>query len=1063
MKTCMRYLAVVFAVAMIVCALSSVSAAFPDVENTHTHASAIETMTNLGIIGGYEDGTFRPDGLVRRDEMAKIVYATFTTYTDAGEGEIIFPDVPKNSWAKGYISWCAGKDIVGGYEDGTFRPEGNITYDEALKMVCAMLGYTDFSADLWPIDVRTKGLIDLKLGEKLDGIAGDAALTRAQIVQLVLNSLDKPMYSAPVEDDGTILGMLGMTTENTKQTIKDNIWGFTEIAAQIIGTENYGFIDADKGIKGTKTEDEGVIQVCLNYEENGVEKTEIQTLELAELGLNSYIGNSDGLIALYINLMKRAGSDDYVAAALKGVRKEGVAGGYADLTGLPESKIYVPDPTNAPNTKYARYGAKIDGINHYDEHFLNLRRLTYYDDFVLATNAHVDNSGKIINEFRISYSWNAGHNRWRENISFPITQGFDKYQAAIDADSDGWYDYLIVEYKELFRVKSVTTKTVELEYLYADQNATWRPVPDYTVPNDDPSAQPEVIPGLDLVFPRDNYVALSEIKVGQIVQGYQMGDTFTVTAEPTEVTGYAIKYDMVRDDTGSITYATSKVTLDSGVSVTFSYSNWKVWDSHSYTPTQIKNVITSLSPVVGKNDAGEYNYIKFQVIDGKAVWAEALTSEEAKATGDSDNKAILLYVTEPTEPQLNELTKENEIFYPAYLVIGGRTHLVNLNAKYAVDKFSAATVSQDGSPYRAGVKYEDETGINRIIYPNILVTYEIDSNGYYTLNTEAELFTDENQVEVVYNRNEQNEITGAIIEASDKTEISINKSTGIVTITVDGTELELDIVVDDDSIVYYPYTKTETGSHEHIDYYKGSEIPADFEKEFVTSNIYLRVEEETGLYVIDSLVIGEKFESATEETNYQKDARQHLFATEDSSAVRDGDKVRASYTFKNLFTYEDVTAVNKSKEYSFATEAEANKIYAWDADSKNYVEVTEGTCESFNDGEVITKILDKMSVIFTTSFADGLAIDDTVKIIAVTDKEKAETKVISFAELVDVFNTIEEYNALNEGVVGFTEASLDAKIGTYTEDKVQKIAYILIDWVEYDSELETYFFAGAER
>ena len=185
MKTYMRYIAVVFAVAMIICSLASVSAAFPDVTTDNKHIAAIETMANLGILGGYEDGTFRPDELVRRDEMAKIVFVTYTTYTDAGEGTLVFPDVSEKSWAKGYISWCAGKNIVGGYEDGTFRPEGNITYDEALKMVCAMLGYTDFDPELWPVDVRIKGLIDLELGEELEGIDGSTALTRAQIVQLV--------------------------------------------------------------------------------------------------------------------------------------------------------------------------------------------------------------------------------------------------------------------------------------------------------------------------------------------------------------------------------------------------------------------------------------------------------------------------------------------------------------------------------------------------------------------------------------------------------------------------------------------------------------------------------------------------------------------------------------------------------------------------------------------------------------------------------------------------------------------------------------------------------------
>jgi hypothetical protein len=172
MKTSMRYLAVVFAVAMMLCVLTVSAATFTDIKNDTPHVKAIESLTSLGILHGYEDGTFKPDLPVRRDEMAKLVYTTFTASTDAGDGVVTFPDVPANSWAKGYISWCAGKNIVGGYEDGTFKPEGNVTYDEALKMICAMLGYTDFKPGMWPVDVRLKALIDLNLGEELADLTG---------------------------------------------------------------------------------------------------------------------------------------------------------------------------------------------------------------------------------------------------------------------------------------------------------------------------------------------------------------------------------------------------------------------------------------------------------------------------------------------------------------------------------------------------------------------------------------------------------------------------------------------------------------------------------------------------------------------------------------------------------------------------------------------------------------------------------------------------------------------------------------------------------------------------
>ncbi|MBE6649693.1 MAG: S-layer homology domain-containing protein [Ruminococcaceae bacterium] len=1012
MKTCMRYLAVVFAVVMIVCSLSAVSAAFPDVASDNVHASAISTMTNLGILGGYEDGTFRPDNLVRRDEMAKIVFVTYTTYTDAGEGTLTFPDVPKNSWAKGYISWCAGKNIVGGYEDGTFKPEGNITYDEALKMVCAMLGYTDFKSDLWPVDVRTKGLIELKLGEGLEGITGDTALTRAQIVQLVYNSLDKPLYQEIEAADGP-LSNIGAVTLKPVTSVKDAIWGVKEISAQIIGTENYGFIDLEKNIQGKKTEDEGTILVRLTYDD---ETTEDKLINLEDIGLSSYIGSSDDLLILYIDII--AQGDKYISCSLKGTRKNDITSGYASTDGV--------EYFTSGGSKFAKYGVKIEGVNYYNERFLNLRRLTYFEDFVLATNPHVDGTGKIVNEFKILYSWNTAHTRWNES-TFSFTQGYHKIQNAIDADSDGWFDYFIIEFKELFRVKKITSKTIELEYLHANQNATWRPVPDYK----DPATGTVLYEGLDLVFPKENVAVMSPLEEGMIIQGYQLGDTFTVTAEALIETGYCVKYDATN----------LKYTLDNGRTLGGDYTDWRVWDSDSYAPTMFSNFNKAMDPLIGIGASGNYNYAKYWTIEDKIIWMEPISAEEAGDAGNGYNKALLLYVTEPTEPQINEATKEHEIFYPAYLVINGRTILVNLNPDFAIDKFSAETIAQDGSPYRASVV--NDNGINRVMYVNKLVTYSIDSNGYYTLYTDNDTMTDATTGDVIE----------MVVPADEKNVISIDQSTGIISIRNNGVTVQSKIILGANSLMYYPYTKDTTGVHEHIDYYRGSEIPADFEPTFVRSDIYLTYDEETGLYELGTLVLDSKLGgTSTVKSDWRKDAREHLYAILDTEAVAEDGEIYASYSFITLSTFDPLEGINKSLEYAAALKAEKNKIYAWDAVEKDYVEVTTLNCEALKTNEVVSDIYVDKKVVFTTSFGEGMKIDDTVKIVAVTDRETATIKAITFEDLVAVYDTIAQYNEDNEETVGFTPAKLTATIGTYTEDENTMIAYVLIDWVEYDAE-----------
>lgn len=201
--------------------LSVFAADFPDVVE---NKQAIEALHSLEVIGGYEDGTFRPNDYVQRDEMAKIIFVLQTTLKDAGDGVTSFPDVDKNHWGKGYISYAANKNIIGGYEDGTFRPDNFVTYDEALKMVCGVLGYTDWNSNLWPIDVRQKGLTKLKLGEGIDAKGSDY-LTRAEVALLAYNALDADMNETKSEI--TQIGNLTITTSVPK-TLKADVWNIND-------------------------------------------------------------------------------------------------------------------------------------------------------------------------------------------------------------------------------------------------------------------------------------------------------------------------------------------------------------------------------------------------------------------------------------------------------------------------------------------------------------------------------------------------------------------------------------------------------------------------------------------------------------------------------------------------------------------------------------------------------------------------------------------------------------------------------------------------------------------
>lgn len=112
------------------------AADFTDVDNTHQYFDAIQSLVARGIISGMGDGTFAPEANIKRSEFAKMVVLSIgiTNAGDAVESSG-FPDVAKDHWAAGFIKTAFGQGIITGFEDGTFRPDENVTYEQAVTMV----------------------------------------------------------------------------------------------------------------------------------------------------------------------------------------------------------------------------------------------------------------------------------------------------------------------------------------------------------------------------------------------------------------------------------------------------------------------------------------------------------------------------------------------------------------------------------------------------------------------------------------------------------------------------------------------------------------------------------------------------------------------------------------------------------------------------------------------------------------------------------------------------------------------------------------------------------------
>ncbi len=104
---------------------------FVDVNEDDWFNNAVSTLTNAGIISGYEDGTFRPNASITRAELVKIAVAFYDAETEA---EADFTDTDGH-WADRFIDAAYGLGFVSGYEDGSFQPDKAVTRAEAMKII----------------------------------------------------------------------------------------------------------------------------------------------------------------------------------------------------------------------------------------------------------------------------------------------------------------------------------------------------------------------------------------------------------------------------------------------------------------------------------------------------------------------------------------------------------------------------------------------------------------------------------------------------------------------------------------------------------------------------------------------------------------------------------------------------------------------------------------------------------------------------------------------------------------------------------------------------------------
>jgi S-layer family protein len=196
------------------------------------YETAVDRLTQLGVLNGYPDGTFKPANTITRAEFAAAVVRVkgLEPAAQAAVGATSFTDVPAGHWAAGYINIAAKMGFIKGMGDGTYAPSAPITYEQAITLVTRALGYEPAAEARggYPYGY----LIVANENGLLDAVKGTQGLPapRGLVAQLLDNALEIPLMIQVGYGAQTKWVVSG--TEDTKEVLLLDDLGFDKIAKE---------------------------------------------------------------------------------------------------------------------------------------------------------------------------------------------------------------------------------------------------------------------------------------------------------------------------------------------------------------------------------------------------------------------------------------------------------------------------------------------------------------------------------------------------------------------------------------------------------------------------------------------------------------------------------------------------------------------------------------------------------------------------------------------------------------------------------------------------------------
>ena len=253
MKNLKKVLALVLAFA---CAFTMFAGAASYSDKADIKATtAVDMLSSLGVIQGYDDGSFKPNTTVTRAQMAKMIFTIMNGGNDNAKAYTSLPtkftDLPTAAWAQGYVRYLQNTGIIAGKSVTKFAPNDTVTGLEAAKMVLVAAGYNAQKAGLtgaaWAQNTMKYGQLN-NLFEDVDADL-NAALPRQYAAQILYNALDmkRVVWSNDIND------FKNATDVSGEKTIGEKYMDLYKTSAEVLtsvkktsGKDTYEIKLADK-------------------------------------------------------------------------------------------------------------------------------------------------------------------------------------------------------------------------------------------------------------------------------------------------------------------------------------------------------------------------------------------------------------------------------------------------------------------------------------------------------------------------------------------------------------------------------------------------------------------------------------------------------------------------------------------------------------------------------------------------------------------------------------------------------------------------------------------------